>query len=184
MRYALDVFLLCPEGWLLAFGIGGAVFVGLALEVADALRPSWAKLRLSLGRWRHRRSAWPRAISRPTMPLLCMWLVVLMVAVLAQGCATTYRPRVTGTEPFVFTPTPEQCAQLLKERRTYRATEKTATYVSTAGALLSMLALGLFDEKAAPAASAGATLAASSVAVFAGSQVESIDEEIQLGQCR
>lgn len=111
-------------------------------------------------------------------------LICLMLLSLSSGCATTYRPKVTGLEPFAFTPTPEQCAQLLKERRIYRATEKTATYVSTAGALLSVLFLGLVNEKAAPAASAGATLVASGVSVFAGSQVESLDEEIQLGQCR
>lgn len=119
----------------------------------------------------------------PRTPLLCMWLVVLMVAVMAQGCATSYRPTVTGPLPFAFTPTPEQCAQLLKERRTYRATEKTATYVSTAGALLSVLFLGLVEEKAAPAASAGATLLASGVSVFAGSQAQSLEEEIELGSC-
>ena len=116
-------------------------------------------------------------------PWLGLWLVVLMIAVLAQGCATSYKPKVTGPLPFAFTPTEEQCAQLLKERRTYRATEKTATYVSTAGALLSVLFLGLVDEKAAPAASAGATLLASGVSVFAGSQVQSLEEEIDLGSC-
>jgi hypothetical protein len=119
----------------------------------------------------------------PKTPLLCMWLVVLMVAVMAQGCATSYRPKVTGPLPFAFTPTEEQCAHLLKERRTYRATEKTATYVSTATALLSVVFLGLVEEKAAPAASAGATLLASGASVFAGSQVESLEEEIELGSC-
>lgn len=111
------------------------------------------------------------------------FLAMLLIVVMAQGCATSYKPKVTGPLPFAFTPTPEQCAQLLKERRTYRATEKTATYVSTAGALLSVLFLGLVDEKAAPAASAGATLLASGVSVFAGSQVESLEEDVELGSC-
>lgn len=109
--------------------------------------------------------------------------LLVVLGVLFSGCATTYRPKVTGPEPFAFTPTPEQCAQMLKERRTYRATEKTATYVGGATALLSVLFLGLVEEKAAPAASAGATLLASGVSVFAGSQVESLEEEIDLGSC-
>lgn len=108
-------------------------------------------------------------------------VIVLMLAL--SGCATSYKPKVTGPLPFAFTPSPEQCAQLLKERRTYRATEKTATYVSTATALLSVVFLGLVEEKAAPAASAGATLLASGVSVFAGSQVQSLEEEIELGSC-
>jgi hypothetical protein len=116
-------------------------------------------------------------------PLPFLWIVVLMVAVMTQGCATSYKPKVTGPLPFAFTPTPEQCAHLLKERRTYRATEKTATYVSTATALLSVLFLGLVEEKAAPAASAGATLLASGASVFAGSQVESLEAEIEMGSC-
>lgn len=122
-----------------------------------------------------------RTLVRCPLPLL--WLLVLMVAVMAQGCATSYKPKVTGPLPFAFTPTDAQCAQLLKERRTYRAAEKTATYVSTAGALLSVLFLGLVDEKAAPAASAGATLLASGVSVFAGSQVQSLEDELDLGSC-
>lgn len=109
------------------------------------------------------------------------WL--MLMALLLGGCATTYKPKVTGPLPFAFTPTPEQCAQLLKERRTYRATEKTATYVSGATALLSVLFLGLVEEKAVPAVSAGATLLASGVSVFAGSQVESLEAEIELGSC-
>jgi hypothetical protein len=119
---------------------------------------------------------------RPTWNAM-VWAVMLALAAGAQGCATSYKPKVTGPLPFAFTPTEEQCAQLLKERRTYRATEKTATYVSTAGALLSVLFLGLVEEKAAPAASAGATLLASGVSVFAGSQVQSLEEEIELGSC-
>jgi hypothetical protein len=110
--------------------------------------------------------------------------VFALVVLFATGCATTYKPTVTGPGAFAYLPTPEQCAQLLKERRTYRATEKTATYVSGATALLSVLFLGLVQEKAAPAASAGATLLASGVSVFAGSQVESLDDEIELGSCR
>lgn len=122
-------------------------------------------------------------LKNPKTPLLCMWLVVAMVAVMAQGCATSYKPTVTGPGPFSYAPTPEQCARLLKEKRTYRATEKTATYVSGATALLSIIFLGVLEERAAPAASAGATLLASGVSVFAGSQVESLEEEIGLGSC-
>lgn len=107
----------------------------------------------------------------------------LLMLVLLSGCATAYRPKVMGPEAFAFTPTPEQCAQLLKERRTYRATEKTATYVGGATALLSMLFLGLVEQRAVPAASAAATLMASGVSVFTGSQVESLEEEIDLGSC-
>lgn len=113
-----------------------------------------------------------------------IWAVLLALAAGCSGCATSYKPKVTGPLPFAFTPSPEQCAQLLKEKRTYRATEKTATYVSTATALLSVVFLGVLEEKTAPAASAGATLLASGVSVFSGSQVESLEEEIDLGSCR
>lgn len=78
---------------------------------------------------------------------------------------------------------PEQCTQLQKERRTYRATEKTAGYVSGASAVLTGIFLAFMDAKAAPAASAGVTLAASSVSVFAGSQVTDLDDELANGQC-
>lgn len=112
-----------------------------------------------------------------------IWAILLALAAGCSGCATSYTPKVTGPLPFAFTPTSEQCAQLLKERRAYRATEQTAAYVAGAGALLSVLFLGLVEEKAAPAASAGATLLASGVGVFAGSQVESLEWQIDLGAC-
>lgn len=107
----------------------------------------------------------------------------LLLLLMLSGCATSYTPKVTGPLPFAFTPTPEQCAQLLKERRTYRATEQTATYVSGATALLSVLFLGLLEERVVPAATSGATLLASGVSVFAGSQVESLEAEIADGGC-
>jgi hypothetical protein len=109
-----------------------------------------------------------------------------LVAVLAlslSACATHYLPTNTGPGPFSFALTPEQCAELQKERRTYRATEKTAGYVSGASAALTGIFLAFLDAKAAPAASAGATLAASSVSVFAGSQVTDLDDELASGQC-
>jgi hypothetical protein len=107
-----------------------------------------------------------------------------LILCLATGCATSYRPKVTGPEPFSFALTPEQCAHLTKEKRTYHATQQTASYVSGAGAALTGVFLGLLDAKVAPAVSAGATLAASGVSVFSGSQVSDLDEEFQQGQCR
>jgi hypothetical protein len=109
-----------------------------------------------------------------------------LVAVLAlslSACATHYLPTNPGPGPFTFTLTPEQCAQLQKERRTYRATEKTAGYVSGASAVLTGIFLAFLEAKAAPAASASVTLAASSVSVFARSQVTDLDDELTSGQC-
>lgn len=118
-----------------------------------------------------------------------LWsLPPILIAMLAlSGCATTYRPKVTGLEPFAFTPTPEQCAQLRKERRTYRATERTSVWVGGSGALVATAFAAipaLRDEAAVQGASAAVALAAGAVAIFSGSQVESLDGEIHEGQCR
>ena len=106
-----------------------------------------------------------------------------LLALSLSACATHYPPADTGPGPFIFTLSSEQCAKLQKERRTYRATEKTAGYVSGASAVLTGIFLAFLDAKAAPAATAGATLAASSVSVFAGSQVTDLDDELANGQC-
>lgn len=109
---------------------------------------------------------------------------VALAALVLSGCATSYRPAPSpALSPFEFTLTPEQCQKLRSERRTYRATEQTAAYVSGAGAALTGIFLVLADAKVAPAISSSATLAAASVGVFAGSQVEGLDEEIAAG-CR
>lgn len=102
-----------------------------------------------------------------------------------SGCATTYRP-APAPAPFEFTLTLEQCAQLRKERRDYRAVEQTASYVSGAGALVATALLAvpaLRDAQAAQGASAGVALVAGGVNVFSGSQVNSLDDEIGMG-CR
>lgn len=110
----------------------------------------------------------------------------LLILALLSGCATTYRPKVTGPEPLVFTLTPEQCERLRKERRDYRATERTATWVSGSGALVTTAFLAipaLRGEHAVQGASAGVALLSGAVAIFTGSQVESLEEEIALGMC-
>lgn len=114
---------------------------------------------------------------------LLVWGLSILLALALTGCATTYRP--TNLQPGVFdlTLTPEQCAQLLKERRTYRATEKTAGSVAGAGALVSVLALGFVDAKAVPAVASGVSLLAGGTLAFTGSQVESLDEELRDGGC-
>lgn len=108
------------------------------------------------------------------------------LALALTGCATSYRqpPAVPSASAFTFALTPEQCVQLAKERRTYRATQEAASYVGGAGAVLTTIFLALVEAKAAPAASAGASLAASGVSIFSGSQVSSLEEELQAGGCR
>lgn len=164
MREMFKWFVVAPEFWLTMLLLGGLTILSLATII-------WRDARHSIGRWRHRRMAVPRT------------LVVGLIALLFTGCATSYRPKVTGPLPFAFTPTPEQCAQLLKERRTYRATEKTAGYVAGAGALVSVLALGFVDAKAVPAVASGVSLLAGGTLTFTGSQVESLDEELRDGGC-
>lgn len=114
-------------------------------------------------------------------------LFLLAVCTLAAGCATSYRPR-TPTSPegftaFTFKLSPEQCSQLAKERRTYRAVENTSLYVGGAGALVSVLALVLTDSEAAPAVSASVSLAAGASGAFTSSQVSDLDAELADGGC-
>lgn len=104
---------------------------------------------------------------------------------LLSGCATSFRP-TPALSPFEFTLTSEQCDKLRSERRNYRATEQTASYVSGAGALVAttfLLVPALRDAQAAQGAAAGVALVAGGVNVFSGSQVNSLDEEIK-GWCR
>lgn len=115
--------------------------------------------------------------------------VLIILSLLSSACATSFRPpdapAVTGFSAFAFRLTPEQCAQLKKERRTYRATEKTAAYVAGAGAVLTgIFIFALKDEEGAQAAGAGATLASTGVSVFTGSQVTDLDEELAAGGCQ
>jgi hypothetical protein len=106
-----------------------------------------------------------------------------LVALFASGCATTMRPDPAYEGPFAFALTQEQCDKLSKERRTYRATEKTASYVAGAGALVSVIALGVVDAKAVPAVASGVSLLAGGTLAFSGSQVESLDSELRDGGC-
>ncbi len=115
---------------------------------------------------------------------------VVFLALFFTGCATSFRPsplegvKLTGPTAFSFGLSPEQCLVLKKERRTYRATEQTSTYVAGAGAVLTgIFIFALKDNTAAQAATSGATLLASGTSVFAGSQVESIDGELTEGGC-
>jgi hypothetical protein len=166
MRTIAQWFVAAPEFWLYMLVLVGLTVVSLAAII-------WKESRIAVGRWRHRRTAVPRKI-------------VLALTLCLSGCATTYRPKVTGPEPLVFTPTPEQCERLRKERRDYRATERTATWVSGSGALVTTAFLAvpaLRGEHAVQGASAGVALLSGAVAIFTGSQVESLEEEIDLGMC-
>jgi hypothetical protein len=107
----------------------------------------------------------------------------MMVALMASGCATTYRPTNLQPGVFSFTLTPEQCLTLSKERRTYRATEKTAGYVAGAGALVSVLALGFVDAKAVPAFASGVSMLAGGTLAFTGPQIQGLDDELRDGGC-
>jgi hypothetical protein len=107
----------------------------------------------------------------------------LILGLLLSGCATSYRPAVTGPTAFSFQLTPEQCAQMQKERRTYRATGKTSLLVAGSGAVLTGVALAFTDAKVAPAVSTGLTLAASGVGTFVDSQASDLDEELADGGC-
>ncbi len=127
---------------------------------------------------------WAQSQRAPALlPDMNRLALVAVLALSLSGCATHYLPANTGPGPFSFTLSPEQCAELQKEWRTYRATEKTAGYVSGASAVLTGIFLAFLDAKAAPAASAGVTLSASSVSVFAGSQVTDLDDELANGPC-
>jgi hypothetical protein len=107
----------------------------------------------------------------------------LILGLLLSGCATSYRTAVTGPTAFSFQLEPLQCAELMKERRGYRAVEQASIFTGGAGALAATLFLGLLDAKAAPAAAAGVALAAGGVGAFSGSQVSSLDEELAAGGC-
>ena len=111
---------------------------------------------------------------------------VSLVALALSGCATSFRPS-PALSPFTFTLTPEQCAQLRAEKRDYRAVEKTASYVSGAGALVTTALLAipaLRDERVAQGAAAGVGLLAGGVTVFSGTQVDELGKEIEDGGCR
>lgn len=108
---------------------------------------------------------------------------LLLSTLLLSGCATTYRGAQTGPSAFAFTLSPEQCEQLKRERRTYRATEKTALYVGGAGAVITGVALAFTDKRTAPALSTGAVLLAGGVGMFSGSQVSDLDEELAAAGC-
>lgn len=117
----------------------------------------------------------------PTAAALRLVPLLLFVSSLA-GCATSFRP-AGGAGAFGFRLTPGQCAQLQKERRSYRAAESTSVYVAGAGALVSALALAVSDEKTAPAISTGVALAAGGVSAFTNSQVSDLDQELAVGGC-
>lgn len=102
------------------------------------------------------------------------------------ACATSYRGAVTGPSAFSFALSPEQCLQLQKERRTYRATQDTSIYVGGAGALVTATLLAipaLRDQQAAQGAAAGVSLAAGAVGAFTASQVSGLDDELAAGEC-
>lgn len=107
-----------------------------------------------------------------------------------SGCATSFRPKDVPSPsltPFVFTLTPEQCERLRNEKRDYRAVEKTASYVSGAGALVTTALLAipaLRDEQVAQGAAAGVALVSGGVTVFSGTQVDDLAKEIEDGGCR
>lgn len=108
---------------------------------------------------------------------------LILLPILLSACATTYQGAVTGPSPFVFSLTPEQCAQLAKERRGYHAAESVSLYVSGAGAVVSALALAITDAKTAPAVSSGVSLLAGGVGVFSESQASDLDRELADGGC-
>lgn len=108
------------------------------------------------------------------------WLAILAVI---SGCATTYRPS-PALAPFAFTLTPEQCLQLRAERRSFRATEQAAGYVTGASALVTLALLPLLGEKTGPALSSGVGLLAGGTAAWTGAQVDDLDQELAEGGCR
>lgn len=108
------------------------------------------------------------------------WLLVFSMLL---GCATTYRPSPAAA-PFAFTLTPEQCLELKAERRSFRATEQAAGYVTGASALVTLLFLPLLGEKTGPALSSGVGLLAGGTAAWTGAQVDDLDKELEEGGCR
>jgi hypothetical protein len=117
-------------------------------------------------------------------------LIALGFILSLSGCATSFRPKETPSpalSPFAFTLTPEQCERLRAERRNYRAVERTSSYVSGAGALVTTTLLAipaLRDEQAVQGAAAGVGLLAGGVMVFSGTQVDDLAKEIEDGGCR
>lgn len=108
---------------------------------------------------------------------------IAFVAMLSTACATTMRPDPAYEGPFHFHLTPEQCDRLSEERRNYRATEKTASYVAGAGALVSVIALGVVDAKTVPAVASGVSLLAGGTLTFAGAQADYLERELADGGC-
>lgn len=108
---------------------------------------------------------------------------IIVLLTVFSGCATTYRPAVTGLSAFTFRLTPEQCLALKAERRHYRATEQASGYVAGASALVTLLFLPLVGEKTAPALTSGVGLLAGGALAWTGAQVDGLDEEINAG-CR
>lgn len=115
-------------------------------------------------------------------------LIITAFILAFSGCATSFRQNPTpALAPFEFTLTPEQCEKLRAERRNYRAAEKTATYISGAGALVTTALLAipsLRDEQVAQGAAAGVALVSGGVTVFSGTQVDELEREIEDGGCR
>lgn len=113
--------------------------------------------------------------------LLFVCLVSLAVAL--SGCATTYRPKVTGPDALSFSLTPEQCDNLKHERRKYHATQEASTYAAGAGLVCTGLALGFTDSKTATAICTGVGGVAEGVSIFTGTQVSDLDAELADGGC-
>jgi len=116
-------------------------------------------------------------------PWLVLWLIVLMVAVMASGCATSYRPKNTGPTAFSFVLTPEQCTTLKAERRKYHATQEASTYAAGAGLVCTGLMLGFTDSKTATGICTGVGGVAEGVSIFTGTQVADLDAELADGGC-
>lgn len=111
------------------------------------------------------------------------YLVPLALLPLA-GCASTPPvPDNLGGSAFEFRLSPEACMDLEQQRRTYRATEKTAGYVSGIGAILAGILVVAVDKDTAPAIATGATVVATGVGVFSGSQVTDLDDALAAGRC-
>jgi hypothetical protein len=112
--------------------------------------------------------------------------LLLCVGLMSTGCATSYRPKVTGPEPFSFVLTPEQCTQLKQERRTYHGIHEAAGWTVLSGPLLGALFAAipaLRDEHALQGATAGVALAGGIVERFTQTQMDDIDPELSEGGC-
>jgi hypothetical protein len=107
----------------------------------------------------------------------------ILLAVTLTACATSYRPIAGAEGPFAFALTPQQCAELKKEQRSYHATQSASVYLGGAGALVSAIALAVGGTKAVPAAGAGVSLLAGGAGAFTGAQVSDLDAELTAGGC-